>query len=417
MLTDTVLLFYFYDWMRIDVLIWLVSIPVVLIAVAMAIVQYRQYVHLRVELKQLSKMKHHSIEYDLVLKAMKLCVWRYDIQSTIVTFENDYRDANDSPLAYELPVSSVFDRFLPEYVNELREGVRALMRGDIDDFHMQYQSKYLQSDKTYWGESYAMVDKRDVDGTPLTIVGTSMRIDERKAIERDLIDARNHAEESDKLKSAFLANMSHEVRTPLNAIVGFSDVLPSVEDEGERTLLVSLLKQNTAQLLHLIDDMMSMSELDAGSGTVKKERFELFRLIDEVVARYKERCSEKGLRLVVETTGEDPLPYTDRKRLREILNQYVNNAVKFTDKGSVTVGWEKTDNLLKIWVSDTGKGIPMDHCNETIFERFVKVDEFVPGTGLGLAICRSMAESLGGMVGLQSELGEGSTFWVDLPVE
>ena len=118
MLTDTVLLFYFYDWMRIDVLIWLVSIPVVLIAVAMAIVQYRQYVHLRVELKQLSKMKHHSIEYDLVLKAMKLCVWRYDIQSTIVTFENDYRDANNSPLAYELPVSSVFERLLPEYVNE-----------------------------------------------------------------------------------------------------------------------------------------------------------------------------------------------------------------------------------------------------------------------------------------------------------
>ena len=417
MMTDTVLLFYLYDWLRIDVLIWVVSIPLVLIAVAMAIVQYRQYRRLSAELKQLSKMKTHSIEYELVLKTMKLCVWRYDIQSAIVTFENDYRDAGDNLLSYELPVSSVFDRLLPEYVDELREGIRALMRGEIDDFHMQYQSKYLQGDKTYWGESYATVDKRDVDGTPLTVVGTSMRIDNRKAIEQALIDARNHAEESDKLKSAFLANMSHEVRTPLNAIVGFSDILPTVEDEGERSLLVKLLKQNTAQLLHLIDDMMSMSELEAGSGTVQKERFELFRLMDDVTARYKEKCNEKGLRLVVETVGEDPMPYTDRKRLREILNQYVNNAVKFTEKGSITVGWEKTDNLLKIWVSDTGKGIPADRCNETVFERFVKVDEFIPGTGLGLAICRSMAESLGGMVGLQSGLGEGSTFWVDLPLE
>ena len=419
MLTDTVLLFYFYDIMRIDILVWVISIPVVLIAIAMAFLQFRQYKRLSAELEQLSKMKSHSIEYELVLKTMKLCVWRYDIQSSVVTFENDYRDTSDGLLTYELPVTSVFDRLLPEYVNNLREGIRTLMRGEIDDFHMQYQSKYLQSDKTYWGESYATVDKRDVDGTPLTIVGTSMRIDERKAIEQDLIDARNHAQESDRLKSAFLANMSHEVRTPLNAIVGFSDVLPMVQNEEERRQLVMLLKQNTAQLLHLIDDMMSMSELEAGSGTaVNKEHFELFRLMEEVASRYRIRSGEKGLSLVVETIGEDPQPYTDRKRLREILNQYVNNALKFTEKGSITIGWQQTDdNLLRIWVRDTGKGIPKDRCNESIFDRFVKVDEFIPGTGLGLTICRSMAESLGGKIGLQSELGKGSTFWVDLPVE
>ena len=142
MLTDTVLLFYFYDIMRIDILVWVISIPVVLIAIAMAFLQFRQYKRLSAELEQLSKMKSHSIEYELVLKTMKLCVWRYDIQSSVVTFENDYRDTSDGLLTYELPVTSVFDRLLPEYVNNLREGIRTLMRGEIDDFHMQYQSTY-----------------------------------------------------------------------------------------------------------------------------------------------------------------------------------------------------------------------------------------------------------------------------------
>ena len=409
------ILFSFYDIMRYDIMVWVVAIPLVLVALALAIAQYRQYKRLSAELKQLSKMKSHSIEYELVLKVMKLCVWRYDVPTATVTYESDYRDTSEGLMSYQVPLPAVLGRIMPEYEEQLKEGVQALVAGVIDDFYMQYRAHYPQSEDTYWGESYALVDQRDVDGKPLAIVGTSMRIDDRKAIEQDLIDARNHAQESDRLKSAFLANISHEIRTPLNAIVGFSDVLPQVEDAEERSKMVVLLKQNTAQLLHLIDDMVRMSELEAGSGSVKKEHFSLTALLEEVAVRYKERSEETGIAMTVEADGDDAELYTDRNRLLEILNQYVNNALKFTHEGRVTMGWQEKDEMIRIWVRDTGIGIAEEHCNESIFERFVKIDEFVPGNGLGLAICRSMAESLDGRVGLQSEQGKGSTFWVDLP--
>ena len=108
--------------------------------------------------------------------------------------------------------------------------------------------------------------------------------------------------------------------------------------------------------------------------------------------------------------------FTDRDRLGEIINQYVNNAVKFTSEGAITLGFEQREKVLRIWVKDTGKGIPEDRCDDHLFERFVKIDEFVPGTGLGLSICRSMALSLGGKVGVQSALGKGATFWVEIPL-
>ncbi|MBQ7513266.1 MAG: HAMP domain-containing histidine kinase [Prevotella sp.] len=413
---SVVFLFSIYDIMRFDILIWVVAIPVLLIALPLSVVQFRQYKRLSAELKQLSRMKSHSIEYEMILKAMRLCVWRYDVATATMTYEHDYRDTPDGLLSYQLPVAAVLDRILPEYAEELRKGVRAVIDGVLDDFHMQYQAKFHQSDDVYWGESFATVDKRDVDGKPLTIVGTSMRIDEQKAIEQDLIDARNHAQESDRLKSAFLANISHEVRTPLNAIVGFSDVLPHIQDEEEREMLVKLIRQNNAQLLHLIDDMVNMSQLEAGRGEVKKEQFGLSDLLAEVADRYKERSAESGVKLLVQTAGEDVQLYTDRNRLREIVNQYVSNGLKFTKKGSVTIGCDQTDQHVRIWVRDTGIGIPKEYCNDSIFDSFFKIDEFVPGTGLGLSICRNLAQSLGGRIGLESELGKGSTFWVDLPV-
>jgi signal transduction histidine kinase len=109
--------------------------------------------------------------------------------------------------------------------------------------------------------------------------------------------------------------------------------------------------------------------------------------------------------------------YTDRGRLREILNQYLNNALKFTEKGSVTIGYELRGEHVRLWVRDTGKGIPAEHCNEHLFERFFKVDEFIAGTGLGLSICRSLAQTLGGTVGVQSKEGAGSLFWVEIALE
>jgi signal transduction histidine kinase len=404
--------------MRIDILVWVIGIPVVIAFVILLFYQLKRHRLLKDELAQLAKIKQHNIEYELVLKAMKLSTWRMDVPTATITFESDYRDKTDNFVPPPgAPVDVMYDYVLEEYRDHVKEKLSALMAGKTEDFHQQYQMSSPHSSNTNWTETFATIDKRDIDGKPLTIVGTTMRIDDQKEIEQALIEARNHAEESDRLKSAFLANITHEVRTPLNAIVGFSDVLPMVQSEEERNELIKLIKQNNAHLLRLFDDMLNISKLEAGnSGHIVKEDFELLSLFREIVEKYLPLCVEKGLEVLVDESVEGDVIKTDRDRLKEILNQFMNNAVKFTDSGSISIGYEKKSSHVRIWVSDTGKGIPEDKCNEHLFERFVKVDDFVAGTGLGLSICRSLANALGGTVGVESVFGKGSTFWVDIPI-
>lgn len=402
---------------RIDILVWVLGIPALIAFGIILYFQVKQYGQLKKELVELGKIKHHNIEYELVLKAMKLAVWRMDVAGGKLTYESDYRDKTSSynPEG-EASVGNLYDLLIPEDAARVREALTGLIEGRYEDYHQQYQYHLPKSTKTYWEETFATVDKRDVEGKPISIVGTTQRIDDRKEIERALIDARNRAEESERLKTAFLANITHEVRTPLNAIVGFSDVLPMAQSEEERNELIKLIKQNNAHLLRLFDDMMNMSKLESGDvGSIVKEDFPLSQLLQELVDKYKSPCMEKNLQVFVEGNDSSDIIHTDHDHLREILNQYMNNAVKFTSAGSISLGFEKRLSTIRIWVRDTGKGIPADKCNEHLFERFVKVDDFVAGTGLGLSICRSLANMLDGEVGVDSVLGEGSTFWVEIP--
>jgi signal transduction histidine kinase len=404
--------------LRIDILVWVLGIPVVLAAAAMLYYQKKQHRQLRTELRMLSKVKRNTIEYDLVLKAMKLTVWRIDVPTRTITYESDFRETPGIPIiAPNSDVELFCNTLTPESKERITAGMNQLLEGHIEEFHEQYEMILQQGKVSRWGEMYATVDQRDINGRPVTIVGTSMNIDRQKDIERALIEARNKAEESDRLKSAFLANISHEIRTPLNAIVGFSDVLSMAQSEEERTQLVNLIKQNNAQLLRLFDDMVNMSKLDAGGDAVKKEHFDLKTLLVELADRYQPEYDKKGIVLQTSVQDTDLQLYTDRGRLREILNQYLNNALKFTEKGSVTIGYELRGEHVRLWVRDTGKGIPAEHCNEHLFERFFKVDEFIAGTGLGLSICRSLAQTLGGTVGVQSKEGAGSLFWVEIALE
>lgn len=403
--------------MRIDILIWVAGVPAILVLLFALFYQVRQYRQLKAELAQLAKIKRHNIEYDLVLKAMKLSTWRLNVPEGTVAYESDYRSGkySFSPQA-GIPVEGTFALIHADDRERVREALTGLMKGKYEDYHQQYRAQATPSSPYYWAETFATVEKRDIDGKPLTIVGTSMRIDAQKEIEQALIEARNQAEESDRLKSAFLANITHEVRTPLNAIVGFSDVLPMAQSEEERNELIKLIKQNNAHLLRLFDDMMNISKLEAGNnGEIVKEDFELLPLLQEMVEKYQPVASDNGVAVEMDGAAESIIIHTDRDRLKEILNQYMNNAVKFTAAGSIRLGYDKLPSSLRIWVRDTGKGIPADKCNDRLFERFVKVDDFVAGTGLGLSICRSLADLLGGKVGVESVYQKGSTFWVEIP--
>ncbi len=403
--------------MRIDILIWVAGVPGILVLLFVLFYQMKQYRQLKLELAQLAKVKRHNIEFELVLKAMRLSTWRLDVTEGVVSYESDYRSGTNSytPKA-GTPVNDTFDLIHADDRERVREALTGLMKGKYEDYHQQYRAQATPSSPYYWAETFATVEKHDIDGKPLTIVGTSMRIDDQKEIEQALIEARNQAEESDRLKSAFLANITHEVRTPLNAIVGFSDVLPMAQSEEERNELIKLIKQNNAHLLRLFDDMMNISKLEAeNNGEIVLEDFELQPLLQEMVDKYQHVASNNGVVVETDEAAESIIVHTDRDRLKEILNQYMNNAVKFTFAGSIRLGCDKLPSRWRIWVRDTGKGIPADKCNDHLFERFVKVDDFVAGTGLGLSICRSLADLLGGTVGVESVYQQGSTFWVEIP--
>ena len=405
--------------MRADLLVWVVGILLLIIAVVVLYLQFKENKRLMTERKKLSKIKRNAIEYDLVLKAMKLTVWRIDVPTRTITYESDFREqAGTSTLPPGSDVEVFCNSLVPSSKEKIAAGMKELSEGRIEEYHEQYEVKSPDGNKNLWGEMFATVDKRDLNGHPLTIVGTSMSIDHQKAIEQALIEARNKAEESDRLKSAFLANISHEIRTPLNAIVGFSDVLPLTHNKEEYQQLVGLIKQNTSHLLRLFEDLVNMSKLEAGGEIVKKERFDLKGLLTEVADRYKSESVKKGIELLVEEPATALHPFSDCDRIREILNHYVDNALKFTKDGTVTLGFDLCDNnRIRIWVRDTGMGIAAEHCNDHLFERFFKVDDFIPGTGLGLSICRNLALSLGGTVGVESKENEGSVFWVEIANE
>ena len=404
------------DLLQIDILFWLLAVPVVVLLVAYLLWQQRQHKRLESELGLLESVQRRTIEYDLVLKAMKLAVWHIDVQERTITYDSDYRDALDVPsVPPGSDVETFCDNLLPEYKQRIASSMIDLVEGRTELVHEQYQAHSPLGDSTIWGETHAVVDKRDANGRPLTIVGTSMRIDNQKEIEMALVKARNQAEESDRLKTAFLANISHEVRTPLNAIVGFSEVLADSSSSEDHIQLSQLIRQNNARLLHLFDDMVNMSKLEAGDESVHKTRFLVTDMLQELVHKYAPRAAEKHLSLVVDKYAEALEPETDRERLLQIISHYIDNALKFTTEGGVTVGCNLELGNLHVWVRDTGKGIDAEYCGDKLFERFVKIDEFEPGTGLGLSICRSLAVTLGGKVGMESSLGRGSLFWVDVP--
>ena len=410
------LLVAFSNLFQIDILFWLIALPVVVVLVCCLIWQRYQHQMLESEMSMLNAVQRRTIEYDLVLKAMKLAVWHIDIQERTITYDSDYRDALDIPTVPPGSDVELFcDNLLPEYKKRIAESMMALAEGRTDLVHEQYQAHSPLGDGTTWGETYAVVEKRDASGRPLTIVGTSMRIDKQKEIEMALIKARNQAEESDRLKTAFLANISHEVRTPLNAIVGFSEVLAGNPSDDERTMLSKLISQNNARLLHLFEDMVNMSKLEAGDESVHKTRFLISDLLQELIEKYAPQAAEKHLTLVVDKHSEALEPNTDRNRLMQIVSHYIDNALKFTTEGGVTIGCNLEGGNMRVWVRDTGKGIDSEYCGDKLFERFVKIDEFEQGTGLGLSVCRSLALTLGGKVGMESELGVGSLFWVEVP--
>ena len=385
---------------------------------ALIFIQRRTGKRLKGELAELAKIRQGNVEYEFILKAMKLSTWQMDPRRRMITFSNDFRGGQDDHIIPpDSSIDSLVDYLASSDAQRVRTAMDDLCEGRTSYYHQQYRVKSANvKGLTYWEESYATIADRDVDGNPVKIVGTTMFINDRKEMEAALIAARNKAEESDRLKTAFLANMGHEIRTPLNAIVGFADLLPVVENEEDRNQLIREIQNNNQKLLRIIDGLVSMSKIEAEAKNLVKSQTNLVEVLSEITQTYMQMVDSQTVVLATQFPYTELMMTTDVAKLRELVDHLMQNAVKFTLKGSITLGFELIDGEhVRIWVKDTGKGIA-EADKERIFERFVKVDEYIPGTGLGLSVAKSHAASLGGTIGVDSRPGEGSTFWVVLPL-
>jgi K+-sensing histidine kinase KdpD len=398
--------------------IWGLGGVAAILLFALIFIQRRTGKRLKGELAELAKIRQGNVEYEFILKAMKLSTWQMDPRRRMITFSNDFRGGQDDHvIPPDSSIDSLVDYLASSDAQRVRTAMDDLCEGRTSYYHQQYRVKSPSvKGLTYWEESYATIADRDVDGNPVKIVGTTMFINDRKEMEAALIAARNKAEESDRLKTAFLANMGHEIRTPLNAIVGFADLLPVVENEEDRNQLIREIQNNNQKLLRIIDGLVSMSKIEAEAKNLVKSQTNLVEVLSEITQTYMQMVDSQTVVLATQFPYTELMMTTDVAKLRELVDHLMQNAVKFTLKGSITLGFELIDGEhVRIWVKDTGQGIA-EADKERIFERFVKVDEYIPGTGLGLSVAKSHAASLGGTIGVDSRPGEGSTFWVVLPL-
>ena len=248
-------------------------------------------------------------------------------------------------------------------------------------------------------------------------------ISQRKQMEADLIIAKEKAEEGDRLKSAFLANMSHEIRTPLNSIIGFSELLADVFfDEEQKTEFIQHIIFNGNHLLSIISDIMDISKLESGEVKIYKKPIVAGKFISGLKKQFDIQFdkTELELELNIPLADEEILIFADADRLHQIFNNLISNAIKFTTKGSVQIGYQPMDEMIQFHVKDTGIGIPPEF-HDKIFERFRQVEtskaRTYGGNGLGLAITKNLVELMGGRIWLESEPGKGSTFYFTLPIE
>ena len=271
------------------------------------------------------------------------------------------------------------------------------------------QWEWFEAQSTYLGQGTQ---------TPFRLVGVCMSTQEHKKIEEELTKARDKAQQSDKLKSAFLANMSHEIRTPLNAIVGFSNLLVDGDmsfQKEEIKEFLSLIYLNCEQLLALISDILDLSKIESNTMVFNITEQPLTPLLQNIL-RAQQINVPQEVELLLDLPATDTIITTDPLRLKQVINNLINNAIKFTSKGTVTLGYKQNNDQVSIFVKDTGTGIDEDKINR-IFERFYKGDNFVQGTGLGLAISHTIIEHLKGTITVTSKVGEGSCFTIQHPVK
>ena len=358
----------------------------------------------------------------MTLGVAEVFPWKWELAEHMVWF--DARPSDD-PAGWEIfhndsfPVSiaRVYQGIYKEDRLRVIEACRGILKGKMKKVvvELRFWAKKREGSVLEWLEMHAIPGKVDENGRLLTVEGSLMSITRQKVMEEELTAAKEKAEEANRLKSALIANMNHEIRTPLNAIVGFASLLSIIDDEKEQQEYIGLIQSNTEHLLRLMNDVIDLSNIESGVMDIVGSDVVLDSLMKEMELTYVSKAETNNLVLAWDREQSNGHIYTDRDRLIQILEHLLDNAIKFTTKGTVRWGYQEKENgQIRFYVTDTGCGIPNDK-KEVIFERFVKLDSFTQGLGLGLSLCKIIIERMHGAIGVESEVGEGSTFWFTIP--
>ena len=376
------------------------------------------------KVKSENSLKETTKTLEMTLEVAHIIPWKWDLKRHTITCEANrtmrHMDSQERPestiYTHTIEEKEYFKRIHPEdleYVKQtyidLRDGTKQYAKGEF-----RILSENNGKTNIDWIEVNASVAKYDEKLKPKELIGSLLLITSRKKQEARLIAAKEAAKEADHLKSAFLANMSHEIRTPLNAIVGFSSLLTAIEDKEEQQRYINIIENNNQLLLQLIEDILDLAKVEANALDFIYKPTDLNELIREIEVTMRMKVHQDVV-LNYTLGAVDCCIETEPNRLSQVIINLLTNACKFTDKGSITYGYELHENEIYFFVRDTGCGISKE--NQTrIFQRFTKLNDFVQGTGLGLSISQSVIEKMKGHIGVESKgEGKGSTFWFTIP--
>ncbi|BEG97857.1 sensor histidine kinase [Bacteroides sedimenti] len=370
------------------------------------------------ELKQvLSDLEDNNQKLTLALDAGSMVPWTWNISKDIIHIDYDtYKHSVSSPDKQDLSfsLSDALLRIHPDDRSNIELSVSAMLSGKIKKAELDLRIRQFGSDKYNWYQLRGELTRISSTGSPEVFTGVFTDINSRKQDECELFLAKERAEEANRLKSAFIANINHEIRTPLNAIVGFSGLLPITTDEQERNEYISLIQKNNELLLQVINNTIDLSAIESGVIEFTTDEVDFKDLMAESLTTLRSQVLP-DVQIVLSEQLPHCLLSTDFQHLKQVVDHLLSNAAKFTSQGTIEIGYTISDNFLFFYVTDTGCGIPEEKL-KTVFNHFVKLNDFTQGTGVGLTLCSRIVKRLKGRIGVTSKIGRGSTFWFEIPV-
>lgn len=355
------------------------------------------------------KMMQYENELRYLLKVSKMKVWRSNVKEKSIRL---FRDLHTFDAKY------TFEQFLAKVEEEQKEEAIRLIN-PIDNNGKAYSTTLLiKEDNTEEKIWYAInsIPKYDSNGNFIGGFGLIRNINDLMEAQIKMTKEKERANDSSRLKSTFLANMSHEIRTPLNAIVGFCDIIQTMESPEEKAEILKIIHNNCNNLLQIINDILVLSELDSFGLMLNPVKCDFAEEFNLTCKSLSQRVSDSPVEFITDNPYDSLITTLDKGRISQVITNFLTNAVKHTHEGHIKLGYRIEGEGLYIYCEDTGSGIPEDK-REKIFERFIKLNDYIQGAGIGLSICKAIANKCGGKIGVDSEEGKGSTFWIWIPCD